>query len=280
MKKRNRKKRLVISSGDKGGTCKSTLASGAADVAVRHSWNVILADAETSSTQATATEIAVRSGYSPLSGNMEFPAFASWRFGDADGWMRFLNDIDRLDRDVLVVADSGAAQQGALEGVLPVLAEAREAGVLTASVLFATGRSSDSRAAAQSYLRALFKLPAELRPQSWFALVDPDGRPEEHFHVSDPAAKPDVLTLARAIEEDPEHVRKLYIGRFPACFFEPLFFERRTPAAVLADPGTPFGTRSMLSRWLRTVFDPMILPIIGTPEPAQEPEETDSEETA
>ena len=254
---------LIFVTGDKGGVCKTTMAAGLADAGARHGMRAILADAESSSSQASATEIAVRSGYAELRKGGSFPAFASWAFGDADaGWMRFLNDISRLGftEELLLVADSGAAQQNALERALPDLGEATEAGLQT-SIVFAAGRSSDSRVAAQALLRVLEGIHEAQRPTAWFVLLDPAGRPESEFHLAD-APKGDALTLARALEEDPAHVKKLYLGKLPACFFESLFFQRRTPQAVLNDSGTLFGTRVMLSRWLRTVFDPAVLPIL------------------
>lgn len=251
---------FYVSTGNKGGETKSFTALSLTDYLIRSGRNVVISDSEQDSIQATTTSIALNSGIQTLDmDSPSYPALAAWKLGrSSTGWSDCMDDLSRLgfEKDLDVVADTGASQLQALVDNLEVLGAAIEAG-MQASIVFLAGRTEDSTVAAMNLFEAVRAMPVRQRPAVWVLLVDQDGAAEDEFDLTRPFKTKDETEaksiLQRAAEADPAHIRWKHIGRWPDIAYNSTMIARRLPSDSLKDPKIGFGTRAKLQSVLRSM---------------------------
>ncbi len=259
--------------GNKGGITKTSTSLFLADYCIRRGDSVLLLDSEQDQYQATASAIASASGMVPFSvESPAYPAYAVWPLGTLSGWDDAISALAEIgfDTPLSVIADTGASQLNAMLDSLDVIGGAIEAG-LNVTLLCLCGRLEDSTLAVDALFQGVQALPAELRPQVWVLLVDPNGVPEADFDIVKPFCQDGETEarslLARAVQADPEHVHAKYVGRWPDSIFGAAMVLRRLPGQALEDTSLPFGTRLRLKSVMARQTDPLfsqIVPVLAT----------------
>lgn len=234
---------ITITTGNKGGTGKTTLSVLLADYLCRKGLgeSLVACDAEASDLQRSFGSIMAGSGLAPQDRIMPFD------FGTDEGFERFVDAVAGSDGKSFIV-DTGANLQRHLTGQTDFLAASLGDMNARVSMVFMVSPAVESAEALQEFMTCH---NSDFRTH--LVLMGPGDVPREDYALF---RNPDYAGTVMALEslDVPMH----FLGTLPQRFFSMIMLGDRLPPSRLLEKLGSVAARRRFRMWLETEIDPAL----------------------